>query len=72
MALPRAQVLAIVVASPALGRTRCSSLDQMKAVKVYCKAIHAAQHDRVLAGYVTGMSVGPYVPLETDGLGVRA
>ncbi len=42
VALSRAQVLSIVVASPELERTRCSSLSQMKAVNVYCRAVRQA------------------------------
>jgi uncharacterized protein len=39
VAISRAQSLAIVVASPALVRTRCSSIDQMRLVNVYCRAV---------------------------------
>jgi uncharacterized protein len=39
VAISRAQTLAIVVASPALVRTRCSSIEQMKLVNVYCRAV---------------------------------
>lgn len=43
VALSRAQVLAIIVASPELERTRCSNLEQMKIVNLYCRAIHHAR-----------------------------
>jgi superfamily I DNA and/or RNA helicase len=39
VAISRAQILAIVVANPALARTRCSNLEQMRAVNVYCRAV---------------------------------
>jgi len=39
VAISRAQVLAIVVGSAALERTRCSTLEQMRAVNVYCHAV---------------------------------
>jgi len=39
VAVSRAQVLAVVVGSPALERTRCSKLEQMRAVNVYCSAV---------------------------------
>jgi predicted RecB family nuclease len=42
VAISRAQVLAVVVASPALERTRCTSLEQMRALNVYCRALEAA------------------------------
>lgn len=41
VAISRAQVLAVVVGSPALERTRCSNLEQMRAVNVYCRAVEA-------------------------------
>ena len=39
VAISRAQTLAIVVGSPALLRTRCSSIDQIRLVNVYCRAV---------------------------------
>jgi hypothetical protein len=39
VAISRAQTLAIVVGSPALVRTRCSSIDQIRLVNVYCRAV---------------------------------
>ena len=39
MAISRAQALAVVVASPALVRTRCSSIEQTRLVNVYCRAV---------------------------------
>jgi predicted RecB family nuclease len=42
VAISRAQCLAIIVASPALVRTRCSSLEQMRLVNVYCRAVAEA------------------------------
>jgi uncharacterized protein len=42
VAISRAQVLAVVVGCPALERTRCSMLEQMRAVNVYCRAVGEA------------------------------
>jgi uncharacterized protein len=39
VAISRAETLAIVVASPALVNTRCSSIEQMRLVNVYCRAV---------------------------------
>jgi uncharacterized protein len=39
VAISRAETLAIVVASPALVKTRCSSIEQMQLVNVYCRAV---------------------------------
>jgi uncharacterized protein len=39
VAISRAETLAIVVASPALVRTRCSSIEQIGLVNVYCRAV---------------------------------
>jgi uncharacterized protein len=39
VAISRAQTLAIVVGSPELVRTRCSSIDQIRLVNVYCRAV---------------------------------
>jgi len=39
VAISRAQTLAIVVGSPTLVRTRCSSIDQIRLVNVYCRAV---------------------------------
>jgi uncharacterized protein len=41
VAISRAQVLAIVVASPKLEVTRCSRLEQMQLVNVFCRAAQA-------------------------------
>lgn len=41
VAISRAQVLAVVVGSPALERTRCSNLEQMQAVNTYCRAVES-------------------------------
>jgi uncharacterized protein len=38
VAISRAQTLAVVVGSPALVRTRCSSVEQIRLVNVYCRA----------------------------------
>ena len=38
VAVSRAQILAILVSNPGLGQTRCSSLEQMRAVNLYCAA----------------------------------
>ena len=39
VAISRAQTMAVVVGSPALVRTRCSSVDQIRLVNVYCRAV---------------------------------
>jgi len=39
VAISRAETVAIVVASPALVKTRCSSIEQMRLVNVYCRAV---------------------------------
>jgi uncharacterized protein len=39
VAISRAQTLAVVVASPALVRTRCSSIDQIRLVNMYYRAV---------------------------------
>jgi uncharacterized protein len=39
VAISRAQVLAVIVGSPRLERTRCSTLEQMKLVNLYCRAV---------------------------------
>ncbi len=39
VAISRAQILAILVSHPGLGQTRCSSLEQMRAVNLYCAAV---------------------------------
>jgi uncharacterized protein len=39
VAISRAETLAIVVASPALVKTHCSSIEQMRLVNVYCRAV---------------------------------
>jgi len=39
VAISRAQTLGIVLGSPALVRTSCSKLDQMRLVNVYCRAV---------------------------------
>jgi uncharacterized protein len=39
VALSRAESLAIVVGHPGLARTRCSTLDQMKLVNLYCRIV---------------------------------
>jgi uncharacterized protein len=39
VAISRAETLAIVVGHPALARTRCSTIEQMRLVNVYCRAV---------------------------------
>jgi superfamily I DNA and/or RNA helicase len=39
VAISRAQTLAIVVGCPALVKTGCSSIDQIRLVNVYCRAV---------------------------------
>jgi predicted RecB family nuclease len=51
VAISRAQTLAMVVASPALVRTRCSSIDQIRLVNMYCRAVVEASGG---AGAVAG------------------
>jgi uncharacterized protein len=41
VAISRAQVLAVIVGNPALERTRCSSLEHVCAVNVYCRAVES-------------------------------
>jgi uncharacterized protein len=40
VAISRAQILAVVVACPNLKRTRCTSLEQMAMVNLFCRAVH--------------------------------
>jgi uncharacterized protein len=40
VALSRAQVLSIVVGNPALARTNCASVDQVRLVNLYCRLIN--------------------------------
>jgi len=51
VALSRAQVLAILVGSPQLVRTRCPRLDQMRLVNLFCHAVAAGT---VLAAAAAG------------------
>jgi len=39
VAISRAETMAIVVGHPSLARTRCSTIDQMRLVNVYCRAV---------------------------------
>jgi uncharacterized protein len=39
VAISRAETLAIVVGHPALARTHCSTIEQMRLVNVYCRAV---------------------------------
>jgi uncharacterized protein len=41
VAISRAQSLAIVVGSPRLARTRCGSVEQMRLVNLFCRAVQA-------------------------------
>jgi uncharacterized protein len=41
VAISRAQILAILVASPKLVRTRCSSIERMKLLNLFCRAVEA-------------------------------
>jgi len=41
VAISRAQILAILVASPKLVRTRCSSVERMKLLNLFCRAVEA-------------------------------
>jgi uncharacterized protein len=40
VAVSRAQILAVLVASPKLERTRCSRLEQIPLVNMFCRALH--------------------------------
>jgi uncharacterized protein len=52
VAISRAQTLAVVVGSPALVRTRCSSIEQIRLINVYCRAVAegSAQTHAIVAG----------------------
>ena len=39
VAISRAQTLAIVVGCPALARTACTTIEQMRLVNLYCRAV---------------------------------
>jgi uncharacterized protein len=39
VAISRAQVLAVIIGSPRLERTRCSRLEQLRLVNLYCRAL---------------------------------
>jgi hypothetical protein len=39
VAISRAETMAILVGHPALARTRCSTIEQMRLVNVYCRAV---------------------------------
>jgi predicted RecB family nuclease len=41
VALSRAQILAVVVGSPKLERTKCARLDQMRLVNLFCRVVEA-------------------------------
>ena len=41
VAISRAQSLAIVVASPALARARCSSIEQMELANLFCRIVES-------------------------------
>lgn len=41
VAISRAKTLAVVVGNPALARTRCSTLEQMQLVNVFCRVVEA-------------------------------
>ncbi|MGH9583783.1 MAG: DEAD/DEAH box helicase [Bryobacteraceae bacterium] len=40
VAISRAQILAVIVASPKLERTRCAKLEQIPLVNIFCRAVH--------------------------------
>jgi predicted RecB family nuclease len=46
VAISRAQTLAIVVGNPALTQTRCSTLEQMQLVNVFCRAVGSSSVTR--------------------------
>jgi hypothetical protein len=54
VAISRAQTLAIVVGSPGLARTRCGSIEQMRLVNVYCRAV-ADGAARAVVGVESGV-----------------
>ena len=43
VAISRAQCLSIVVGSPALAKTLCSTLEQARLVNLFCKIINVSQ-----------------------------
>lgn len=50
VALSRAQVLAVLVGSPQLVRTKCSRLDQVRLVNLFCRAVEAGTLSVAAAG----------------------
>jgi predicted RecB family nuclease len=49
VAISRAETLAIVVGNPALARTRCSTLEQIQHVNIFCRAISPQAHSAIAA-----------------------
>jgi hypothetical protein len=43
VAISRAQILAVIVASSKLARTRCSRLEQIRLVNLFCRATEVGQ-----------------------------
>ncbi|MBI4470626.1 MAG: TM0106 family RecB-like putative nuclease, partial [Acidobacteria bacterium] len=48
VAISRAQLLAVVVGSPALARTRCSTVEQVELVNLFCRIVEAGGVPSVL------------------------
>jgi len=56
VAISRAQILAVIVGSPKLVRTRCSTVQRMKLLNVFCRAVETATTMSRLAGSSRGNS----------------
>jgi uncharacterized protein len=50
VAISRAQILAVIVASPKLERTRCIRLEQMQLINMFCRAVHESSQSASLGG----------------------
>lgn len=50
VAISRAQTLVVLVANPALVRTSCSTIEQMRLVNMYCRAVREAERAAAAAG----------------------
>jgi hypothetical protein len=49
-AISRAQILAVIVASPKLERTQCIRLEQMPLINVFCRAVHESSQSVAFGG----------------------
>jgi hypothetical protein len=50
VAISRAEILAVIVASPKLERTRCIRLEQMQLINMFCRAVHESSQSASLGG----------------------